>query len=178
MTQQLAARPASAVYPQPHLPGDCGSLFNPEGRAGGPSSETQEGGCLSAVLAPSSVDSGDGAEVNTMRVGKDTPVQGLGAPGPAVNITAIQASVQKGDSSSPRTSPHPREQYPVTKAPVAVLSADLARRDGSRSGPQPPAAGTGCKGNTRRRRKREAHPARARSIPQTKTGRDATNVPA
>jgi len=94
------------------------------------------------------------------------PRKGALRPRPQ-QLTAFQASVQKGDSPSPRTSPHPREQYPVMKAPVAVLSAALARRDPDRSGLQPPAAGGGL-----------SRVSPARTIPQTKTGRDALNVPA
>jgi len=107
-----ALRSSAANVAAHVLPVGCGSLIQAEGRAGRQSSETQEGGCLSAVLAPSSVDSGDGAEVNTMRVGKDTPVQGLGAPGPAVNVTAFQASVQKGDLP-----PHGHRRTPASSTP-------------------------------------------------------------
>ena len=144
MTQQLAVRLSSAANVAPHaLPVGCGSLIQAEGRAGRQSSETRKEDAYRGLLTPSSVDSGDGAEVNTMRVGKDTPVQGLGAPGPAVNITAIQASVQKGDLPPHGHRRTPCEQYPVTKAPVAVLSAAPARCGGSHRGLQPPPAGGG-----------------------------------
>ena len=101
---------SAAQCRSPHLPGESGSLRQTEGRAG-LLSETRKEDAYRGVLTPSSVDSG-GAEVNTMRVGQDTPVQGLGAPGPAVNATAFQASVQKGDYP-----PHGHRRTPASSTP-------------------------------------------------------------
>ena len=133
----MTVLPPSAVYPQPHLPGDCGSLFNPEGRAGRQSESRKEAGRVVGGHC-------------------DGGAEGTRAIGPVVNVTALQALSQPSEVSSP----HPRR----TGSPS--LTEDLARRDGSRSGPQPPAAGGGI----------IAASAARTIVSQKKTGPDALNV--
>ena len=107
-----------------------------------------------------------GAEANTGKSRSATYPGIKRTPGPAVNVTAIQASVQKGDLPPHGHRRTPCEQYPVTKAPVAVLSADLARCGGSPDGPHSLDAGGGI----------IAASAARTIVSQKKTGPDALNV--
>ena len=84
------------------------------------------------------------------------------------SITAFQASVQKGDYPPHAGATPPASYTPVTKAPVVVLSAALARCDGPIGGPVSPAGG-GIRGSV--------SPVRI-PIAHKKSGRDALNVPA
>jgi len=97
-----------------------------------------------------------GAEANTGKSRSATYPGIKRTPGPVVTPMAFQALSQPSTVSSP----HPRRKG------LPPLTEDLARRDGSRSGLQPPAAGGGI----------IAASAARTSIPQTKEAGDALNV--